>query len=412
MNGARIVVVGIGADGWDGLSDRGRTALLNADRIIGSARQAETLPPDAPPVQVWPSPIGPLIDELATQKHGSVCVLASGDPMLHGVGATLVRRLEQEPPGSRPELDVISHPSAFSLACARLGWSAAEVDLVSTVGRPLDAVIRLLQPGRRLIVYAAGVSGATDIARVVTRSGYGPSRFVVLEQLGGAAEQIIESTAAAWGERRADALHAIAIECLPESQTPLLPLIPGLPDDAFEHDGALTKRHVRAATLAALAPTPRALLWDVGAGSGSIAIEWLRAEPTCRAVAIEVRADRAERIARNAHELGVPSLEVVIGSAPAVFADLDLPDAVFIGGGLTSGVLDVTWAALRPGGRLVANAVTIEGEQLLVSAAQNYGGELVRLSVSHAEPLGGFTAWRPALPVVMWSVLKANGAER
>jgi precorrin-6B C5,15-methyltransferase / cobalt-precorrin-6B C5,C15-methyltransferase len=411
VNGARIVVVGIGADGWNGLSDAGRAAILNADKVIGSARQLETLPPQSPPAQAWPSPIGPLVDELVEQTQGHVCVLASGDPMLHGIGATLASRLEHATPESRPELEVISHPSAFTLACARLGWPAADVELVSTVGRPVDAVIRLLQPGRRAIIYATGAEGATEIAQVVNGSGYGPSRFVVLEQLGGAAERITESTAAAWDGRQVDPLHAIAIECLPESQTPLLPLVPGLPDDAFEHDGALTKRHVRAATLAALAPTPRALLWDVGAGSGSIAIEWLRAEPTSRAIAVEAREDRAERIARNALKLGVPSLEVIIGSAPDVLADLDRPDAVFIGGGLTSGVLDAAWAALCPGGRLVANAVTIEGEQLLVAAAKAHGGELTKLSVSHAEPLGGFTGWRPALPVVIWAARKGNGSE-
>jgi precorrin-6B C5,15-methyltransferase / cobalt-precorrin-6B C5,C15-methyltransferase len=408
---ARIVVVGIGADGWDGLSERARAAILSAQLVIGSERQLGLLPPQAPPGEAWPSPIGPLIDELITRTEGRVCVLASGDPMLNGIGATLARRLEDLPSESRPELEVISHPSAFALACARLGWSEAEVELVSTVGRPVEAVIRVLQPGRRAIVYATGADGATEIADVIRERGFGPSRLVVLEQLGGTGERVTESAAADWDGRQVDPLHAIAIECSPEPQTPLLPLVPGLRDDAYEHDGALTKRHVRAATLAALAPTPRALLWDLGAGSGSIAIEWLRAEPTSRAIAVEQRTDRAERIARNARQLGVPSLQVVNGSAPDALQALDRPDAIFIGGGLTSGVLGAAWEALLPGGRLVANAVTIEGEQLLLAAVESHGGELIKLSVSHAEPLGGFSAWRPALPVVQWAVTKETGSQ-
>ncbi len=397
---AQITVVGIGADGWPGLSEEARAAILSADEVVGSERQLASLPREAPSRRVWPSPIAPLIDELITREVGAICVLASGNPMLHGIGATLARRV----PNGR--LSVISHASAFALACARMGWPEAEVQLISAVARPADVIARMLQPGRRLVVYT-GEHGATEVARVLRDRGYGPSGFVVMEQLGGDGESITESTADAFGDRPVDPLHAIAITCVRDPATALLPLVPGLPDDAYDHDGALTKRHIRAVTLAALAPTPDALLWDVGAGSGSIAIEWLRAEATARAIAIEPRPDRAQRIARNAAQLGVPALSVVVGTAPDVLAGLEPPDAVFIGGGVTAtGVAATAWEALPAGGRIVANAVTLEGEQALIAARTVHGGELIRLEVSHAEPIGSFTAWRPALGVVQWSAEK------
>ncbi|HWF72259.1 MAG TPA: precorrin-6y C5,15-methyltransferase (decarboxylating) subunit CbiE, partial [Solirubrobacteraceae bacterium] len=350
-----ITVVGIGADGWPGLGEAARAAILGADEVIGSRRQLELLPRDAPPGRPWPSPLDPLLDELAERRNGRVCVLASGDPMLHGIGATLARRLGPE------RVEVIAAPSAFSLACARLGWPAAEVVLVSTVARAPEEVARVLQPSRRVIAYATGEDGAAALAEVLCERGYGPSRFVVLERLGSATERAVESTAEQWGARRADPLHLVAIECAAAPGIPLYPLVPGLPDDAFESDGALTKRHVRAATLAALGPAPGALLWDVGAGSGSVAIEWLRAEVSARAIAVERRTDRAERIHRNAVALGVRALEVVLGDAPEALRRLAPPDAVFIGGGVTApGLVERCWEALRPGGRIVANAVTLE----------------------------------------------------
>lgn len=400
-----ITVVGIGADGWVGLSDTARAAILQADEVIGSARQLAMLPSEGPTQRVLPSPLGPFLDELNAADERRLCILASGDPMLHGIGASIARRLGEHA-FDAGRLAVLSHPSALALACARLGWPEADVTVVSTVTTPLSAVNRALQPGRRLIVYVHGQDGAAELARTVTDSGFGPSDFIVLEQLGGPDELVYRSTAAAWGTRDSGPLVAVAIRCVAAADTPLLPVIPGLPDAAYEHDGALTKRHVRAATLAALAPTPGALLWDVGAGSGSIGIEWLRCEPTAHAFAIESRADRSERIARNAAALGVPQLRLVTGEAPQALTDLAAPDAVFVGGGLTDEVIDTAWDALRAGGRLVANAVTAEGEQLLLGAAGRHRGELVKLSVSQLEPLGRFSAWRPALPIVQWSTRK------
>lgn len=395
MNGARITVVGIGADGWSGLGEAARHAILASDEVIGSRRQLDLLPDGGPAARELPSPLDGLLDELAERTDGAVCVLASGDPMLHGIGATLARRVGPE------RLAVHPHPSAFALACARLGWPEAEVELVSAVARPAAVVARSLQPGRRAVIYATGESGASEVAAVLRERGFGLSRFVVLEQLGAQHEHVTNTTADDWGARTADPLHAIAIEARGGRA---LARVPGLPDDAYETDGQLTKRHVRAATLALLAPLPGELLWDVGAGSGSIAIEWLRAEPTARATAIESRSDRTERIAANATTLGVPDrIEIVRAQAPDALAGLEGPHAIFIGGGITGdGMLEYCWRALIPGGRIVANAVTLESEQRLVAAREQYGGELTRIEISHAEPLGGFSGWRAQMPVVQW----------
>ncbi|MCW2952948.1 MAG: cobalamin biosynthesis bifunctional protein CbiET [Conexibacter sp.] len=406
MSPSPLTIVGIGADGWAGLGDEARAAIRAARLLIGSARQLDGVPAgeiaDAER-RPWPSPIDAVVDELSrsTAADERTVVLASGDPMLHGIGATLAQRRATE----LDTLRVLPHPSAFALACARLGWPAAEVELLSAVARPPQIVARALQPGRRLVVYVAGVDGAATLARLLRDRGWGPSRFALLEQLGGPAERVHESTADAFGDRDADPLHAVAIECRSAAGVRPLARTPGLPDDAYAHDGQLTKSAVRAVTLAALAPAPGQLLWDVGAGSGSIGIEWLRAEPTARAVAIEPHPERAARVAANASTLGVPQLTVVEGRAPDKLDLLDRPDAIFVGGGLTASpdLLDRCWDALAPGGRIVANAVTLEGEQVLQAARCAHGGTLTRIAIGHAEPVGRFTAWRDQLPVVQWS---------
>ncbi|MGH2949605.1 MAG: precorrin-6y C5,15-methyltransferase (decarboxylating) subunit CbiE, partial [Solirubrobacteraceae bacterium] len=266
-----ISVVGIGADGWSGLGEPARAVIMAAEVVVGSPRQLALVPDGTADKRAWPSPIDPLVDELLDGFDGGVCVLASGDPMLHGIGATLARRAGPE------RLVVYPHASAFALACARLGWPEAEAELISAVARPPEVVAPLLQPGRRLVAYVAGAGGATGMAAVLSERGFGPSRFVVLEQLGGAAERIGESTAQDWGDVLADPLHAVAIECRAAPGALVLGRQPGLPDAAYESDGQFTKWPVRAVTLAALRAGPGLLLWDVGAGSGSIAIEWLRA---------------------------------------------------------------------------------------------------------------------------------------
>lgn len=396
-----ITVVGIGADGWPSLGAEARAAVLGADLLIGGERQLALVPGEAGAERrPWPRPLATLVDELPALDDGrAIVVLASGDPLLHGAGVTLVRRLGAD--GVR----VIPNVSSFALACARLRWPQDEVELVSATSRVPDVVARALQPGRRVVVLGFGPSTAAEIARVVRARGFGASRLVVLEELGGETERVEESTAADWGEREAAALHLVAMEV--RGDGPLLGRAPGLPDDAYEHDGQITKRDMRAMTLAALVPVSGQLLWDIGAGSGSIAIEWLRAAPGSRAVAIEHDAERSQRIARNASKLGVPSLEVVTGEAPAALHDLDdQPDAIFVGGGLSADLLPRCLSELKPGGRLVANAVTVEGESILTSAHAEHGGSLTRVAIAHAEPLGGYTGWRPAMPITRWAVTK------
>ncbi len=394
-----ITVVGIGDDGWDGLTSPARAAIAGARTLIGGERHLDLIPGDATTAhrRAWPSPMAPLLDELPSLD--SPVVLASGDPMLHGVGASIARRCGAD------RLRVIPALSAFALTCARLGWPAADTELVSLVARPVERLLPHLAPGRHLVVYVSDSDGARSVAALLRAHGFGPSGLTVLEHLGGAGERIVGTTADALPDEPVAQLHAVAVDCRPAPGTRVLPRTPGLPDDAYDHDGQITKREARALTLAALGPLPGELLWDVGAGSGSIGIEWLRAHPANRAIAIEPKPDRAARATANARQLGVPHLTVVEGRAPAALEGLEPPDAIFVGGGLTNdGVLEACLAALRPGGRLVATAVTLETEQSLTAAHAEHGGRLVRLSVARAEPIGGFTGWRPHMPLTQWTL--------
>lgn len=411
---AAVTVVGIGADGWDGLPESSRTELRAAEVLIGGPRQLELLPPECAGERVaWPSPLRPAVPRLLAAHAGRrIAVLASGDPMFYGIG----RALAEETEAPR----VLPHPSSVSYAAARLGWPLEDVEVVTLVGRPAARLAAHLHEGRRVLVLSADAGTPGEVAALLCDRGFGPSRMRVLEQLGGGREHTTaETTADAWARTHppGDPLNIVAVECRRAPGAPRLGAVPGLPDEAYEHDGQLTKRHIRAATLAALAPAPGELLWDVGGGSGSIAVEWMRTHPSCRAFTVERDPVRAARIARNAERLGVPGLGVVTGPAPAALAGLPTPDAVFVGGGLTApGLLDACWEALPPGGRLVANTVTLESEALLAAACRRHGGELVRIAVAHAVPVGGFTGWRQAMPVTQWAVQKAvnpsPGADR
>ncbi|MGW3928880.1 precorrin-6y C5,15-methyltransferase (decarboxylating) subunit CbiE [Streptomyces microflavus] len=405
-----VSVVGIGADGWSGLSGGAREALREAEVLIGGARQLDLLPPECAGVRVsWPSPLRPGVPRLlAEHRERRIAVLASGDPMFYGIGRALAEELGPE------SLHVLPHPSSVSYACARLGWPLEDTEVVTLVGRPAARLAVSLHEGRRLLALSADASTPATVAALLTTHGFGPSRMRVLEQLGSEAEAYVDGVAESWAHEPGDRLNVIAIDCRASQDALRLGAVPGLPDEAYEHDGQLTKRHIRAATLGALAPAPGELLWDVGGGSGSIAIEWMRTHVSCRAVSVEREPVRAERITRNAERLGVPGLRVVTGPAPSSLSELserDVPDAVFIGGGLTApGLLDACWKALRPGGRLVANTVTLESEALLGEWYRAYGGELNRLAVAHAVPVGGFTGWRQAMPVTQWSVRKPSAA--
>jgi precorrin-6Y C5,15-methyltransferase (decarboxylating) len=387
-----IVVVGIGADGWAGLPEHARAELAACEVLLGSARQLALVPLDVPK-KPWPSPLLPALDGLFAEHEGRrIGVLASGDPLLSGIGTTLVKRFGA--------VRIVPGVSSVTLARARLGWSAEETEVVSVVGRDVHRVGRALAPGARLLVLSSAAGSPAKIAELLTARGFGDSRVTVFEQLAGPAERRIEGVARTWSHE-VDPLNIVAVECV---GGPALPTLPGLPDDAFEHDGQLTKRDLRAVALARLAPVPGELLWDVGAGAGSVAIEWSRAHPSNRAVAIERDPARVARIGRNAERLGVPDVRVITGSAPDAFAELPPPDAVFLGGGLTA--WRPCWDALGPGGRLVAHAVTLESEQILAQAYAERGGELIRIAVEHAAPLGGFTGWTPARTVTQWSISK------
>jgi precorrin-6B C5,15-methyltransferase / cobalt-precorrin-6B C5,C15-methyltransferase len=416
-----VTVVGIGADGWAGLSPRSKAAIEQAGVLVGGPRQLALLPEAVPGRRIpLPSPLQPGLSELVAGQGGpaldstapaqaaqadvgqtdlgqagpALVVLASGDPMFYGIGATLVRLL------GAAQVTVLPHPSSVSFAAARLGWALDDVDVVSLVGRPRELLHPLLQPGRRVLALTAETTSAADVRALLAARGFGGSRVTVLADLGGEQEVVEPADGQPHGR-----LAIVAIECRLDAGTALLPRVPGLPDEAFEPDGQITKREIRALALAALAPVPGQLLWDVGAGSGSVGIEWMRVHPASRAIAVEPRADRRERIARNAAALGVPGLVVVSGAAPEALSGLPRPDAVFIGGGVTTGgVVAACWDALAAGGRLVANAVTLEGQAVLADWRHRLGGTLTRIGVERADALGTFTTWRPALPVVQWSV--------
>ncbi len=395
-----LTVVGIGDDGFAGLGRAARRALLDAAVIYGGERHLAMLPARlAARREAWPRPFD--IAPLLAQRHTAVCVLASGDPMLFGVGAPLARHV------SAGEWRVLPAPSSLSLAAARLAWPLQDVVALSQVGRPLATLNAHLHDGARVLVLTSDGTTPAAIAALLTARGFGATRVSVLEHLGGALERRIDGRADAWHVPQTAALNVVALECRAGAAAQRLALTPGLPDDAYLHDGQLTKRDVRALTLARLAPSPGELLWDVGAGCGSIGIEWMRAHPSCRAIAIEAHAARQRFIEHNRDALGVPALQLVEGNAPAALNGLATPDAIFIGGGVTApGVLEACWSALKQGGRLVANAVTLQGEAALVAWREQHGGTLTRIALADAQPLGGFETWRPALPITLFESAK------
>jgi len=396
-----LAIVGIGEDGLAGLNAAARTLVDTAEILVGGERHLAMVPSGGGERLTWQRPFSDTIGAIAARRGRRVVVLASGDPSWYGVGAVLARHF---PIG---EMTILPHPGAFSLAAARLGWAIADCTVLSLHGRPVDTLRLHLAPHRRLLLLSEDGTTPRAVAHLLTELGWGPTRLTVFEHLGGPREAMLSEEAQHWGERQSADLNTIALECRAGPEARPLSRFAGLPDDAFEHDGQLTKREVRAMTLAVLAPLPGERLWDVGAGCGSIAIEWLRAIEGGDAVAIERDPDRAAMIARNAAALGVPGLNIVTGTAPQVLAGLDAPDAVFIGGGIADPeLLPTAWDALRPGGRLVANIVSLAGERMLLDWQARYGGVLTRIAVSHVAPLGMQEAWRPLLPVTQLAATK------
>jgi precorrin-6B C5,15-methyltransferase / cobalt-precorrin-6B C5,C15-methyltransferase len=399
-----LSIVGIGEDGIDGLSPVARKLVASAELVVGGKRHlalADAL------IQgrrlAWPSPIGDALPEIEKHRGRSVVVLASGDPFHYGVGDLLMR--------SVPAAEMLCLPqsSAFSLAAARLGWSLQDVTLVSLHGRSLEGIARHLQPSVHILALSWDSETPGRLAKLLVERGMGASSITVLEAMGGPHERIRQARAEAFDLTDVAALNTIALHVEASPDATVLPLAPGLDDSLFEHDGQLTKREVRAATLAALAPRHGELLWDVGLGAGSIAIEWLLRHPSLKAIGIEAEPARAERAARNAVALGTPDLEIVPKRAPEAFAGLPPPDAIFIGGGLSNpDLFESAWSALKSRGRLVANAVSIQSEARLIEYFQRHGGELVRLEVAKAGKAGtgGVFVWRSAAPIVQWRARK------
>jgi precorrin-6Y C5,15-methyltransferase (decarboxylating) len=396
-----LTVVGIGEDGPAGLGEAARAAVSNARTLFGGRRHLDLAAGNGQERIAWPSPFSEAIEMVLARRGTPVCVLASGDPMWFGIGATLARMIPAD------ELMVFPAPSSFQLAAARLGWPLQDVATLTVHGRPLQALHSHIHPGARLLVLSENGRTPAGAARLLTDRGFGPSRLSVLEHLGGPKERRLDGEAQSWPHRETADLNVVAIDCIPGDDAMRLSTLAGLPDSAYLNDGQLTKRDVRAATLARLAPAPGELLWDVGAGCGSIGIEWMRAHPSCRAVAVEADAERSKLIGENSRRLGVPALQVILGRAPAALDGLEAPDAVFIGGGVTEeGLIQRCWEVLKPGGRLVANAVTLQSEALLADWRQRTDGELVRISVAHAGAIGRFDALRPALAVTILAVPK------
>lgn len=402
--GARpwLAILGIGEDGVEGLSPAARSWLAGAELVIGGARHLDLAHDLIQGARMtWPKPIGEAIPLLLARRGRPVAVLASGDPFWYGIGSLIARHVPAEERVSLPA------PSAFALACARLGWAAQEVAAISFCGRPLAPLAPLLQPGRRVIGLSADGETPGRVAALLRERGFGPSRLHVLERLGGPKARQRTTTAAEFALNDVAALNLLAIEVEAGPDAQVLPLACGLPDEMFEHDGQITKREIRAVTLSSLAPRAGELLWDIGCGSGAIGIEWLLRHPANRAVALDERAERAARAGRNALCLGVPHLDIRIARAPDAFGALPEPDAVFLGGGAHEpGVIEGAWAALRPGGRIVANGVTIETEVALAAACARFGGSLTRLSIARLGGLGRMRGFRPAMTVTQWTAEK------
>jgi len=398
-------VVGIGAEGLEGLTASARTLIDSANLLVGGARHLEMAGDTMARKIQWEFPLDNIVSEISAARDKCVVVLATGDPMSFGIGSTLARHFEPE------DMAILPAPSAFSLAAARLGWPLHDCTCLTLHGRPLELLNAHILPGRRLLILSHDGRTPEQVAATLNAAGFGPSTITVLENMGAPDEVRHSGTADSWDKKDVADLNTVAVECLPGPTARYFPLTAGLPDDAFVHDGQMTKRVVRAATVATLAPRPGAYLWDLGAGCGSVAIEWLRAAQDvqgqgARATAVEREAGRCAMIATNASRLGTPFLEIVTAENTRAIGELDDPDAVFLGGGLSEDLVAAVWARLKPGGRLAANAVTTEGEQVLLATHAEYGGELTRIAVSHAEPVGARTGWRPAMPVTQWSTIR------
>ena len=392
-----LTIIGIGEDGWEGISNRARLSIKSAEVIVGSERLLKLLPKTKAEIHEWPQPFSAMVDRIKPLTSHNTVILATGDPMNYGVA----RKLMEFIPFS--EMTIIPHISVFSLAASRMGWSLPDCDTLTLHGRPAANFETFIQPEAKLIVLTADASTIPEIARRLEARGFDQSHITVLENLDGNKEHVSKySPYTDYSD-----LNTVAIQCIASPNAKIYSRLAGLPDDAFIHDGQLTKREVRAATLAALAPAPDQLLWDIGAGCGSVSIEWMRSTRGCAAIAFEHNTDRLNMIAQNMDALGTPRLKVIAGKAPETFLNIPAPHAVFIGGGVgNAGVFETAWDKLRPAGRLVANVVTIEGEMHLYDLQEKHGGDLVKIEISNLTSVGPYRALKPRMAVTQWRVQK------
>ena len=396
-----LTVVGMGEDGWEGLSNRARLAIKSTDVIVGANRLISLLPKTKAEIHEWPQPFSAVVEQIKPLAGRNTVILATGDPMNYGV----VRKLLEFIPFD--DMTIIPQVSAFSLAAARMGWSLPDCDCFTIHGRPAANVETFIQPNARLLILTEDGTSVTEVCRRLIARGFEESKITVLENMGSAEERMTSFVANANPNLDWSPLNVLSVHCIAGAQAKIFSRVAGLSDDAFVHDGQLTKREVRAATLAALAPAPDQMLWDIGAGCGSVSIEWMRVARGCEAIAIEHNEDRLKMIATNADQLGTPRLKVIAGKAPDALVGLRAPDAVFIGGGVgNEGVFDAAWHNLKSGGRMVCNVVTIEGEMHLYDLQEKHGGELVRMDVSTLTHVGPYRALKPRMSVVQWRVMK------
>ena len=401
MTAPWLTLIGLGEDGRAGLSPAAIAHLTQARLVVGGARHLALVAPLGCETLCWPSPMDAAYPQIFSRRGEKVVVLASGDPFFYGVGSVLAKKIPAE------EMLCLPAPSSFSLVAARLGWAQQDCALVTLHGRPLEKIIPRLHDGSKIIALSWDGATPEKLAALLTKRGFGASRLTICEHLGGPQERVRASLARDFSLADVAALNTMALDLVADRDARILPRTPGLPDEFFEHDGQITKAEFRALTLSALAPRRGELLWDIGAGSGSVAIEFMLADEANAAIAIEANSLRAERIGRNALALGTPGLRVVEGRAPEILAGLSRPEKIFIGGGATApGVVEAALEALLPGGLLVVNGVTLETQSLLVARHAALGGSLLQAQIARAEKLGGFNAFRPALPIVQWIYAK------
>jgi precorrin-6Y C5,15-methyltransferase (decarboxylating) len=396
---AWLHIVGIGEDGLDGLPSAARSCISSAEYIVGGKRHHALIDGCKAKRINWPSPFNALLSDLQTLRGKKVVVLATGDPLWFSVGNRIAKAFDKD------EVAFYPHVSAFQMAAAHMGWAMQDVACLSVHGRPIERIKPQLQNGQKLLLLTSNGQAVADIAKMLTEAGFGPSKLIALSHMGGPDEARFEGLATDWAQDVPN-LNTLAIECIAAAATQVLPLGCGLPDDTFLHDGTMTKQDVRAVTLTKLMPMPNALLWDVGCGCGSVAVEWMRAAHGAQAIGIESRKDRRAMAAANAQNLGGFDLKLIAGSAPEALNDLESPDAIFIGGGLSGEVFDLCYAALKPKGRLVCNAVTLGSEQVLLEKYADLGGVLTRLQFTQASPIGGKVGWKPAMPVTQYVLVK------